>query len=91
MVDLSQAIGNRLNYYKRQRDIIKAHETKAALSRLRKEWLQKQIQTNYQNEYDRIRNILENGKLPGQTRAHLENRQKKLKELGLQALPDRLV
>jgi len=90
-MNLEQAIGNRLNYYKRQRDIIKAHETKAALTRLRKEWLQKQIQTNYQNEYDRIRNILENGKLPGQTRAHLENRIKDLKKLGLQALPDRLV
>lgn len=90
-MNLELAIAHRLNYYKRQRDIIKAHETKAALSRLRKEWLQKQIQTNYQNEYDRIRGILQNGKLPGQTRAHLENRKEELKKLGLQALPDRLV
>ena len=57
-MDLQSAISNRLNYYKQQRNIIKAHQTKAALISLRKDWLDKQNKTNYQQEYDRIRSIL---------------------------------
>ena len=77
-MDLGTAISNRLNYYKQQRNIIKAHQTKAALISLRKDWHQKQIKNNYQNEYDRIRGILEHSVLPGQTREHLEKRREEL-------------
>ena len=56
-MDLQTAIANRLNYYKQQRNIIKAHQTKAALISLRKDWLDKQKKNGYQNEYDRIRGI----------------------------------
>ena len=41
-MNLEQAIGNQLNYYKRQRNIIKAHHTKASLISLRKDWLDRQ-------------------------------------------------
>ena len=85
-MDISQAIANRLHYYKHQRNIIKAHETKAALNHLRREWLEKQKKQNYQNEYDRIRGILSSGHLPGQTTNTLKKREKELEELGAQAL-----
>ena len=82
-MNLEQAIGNRLNYYKRQRNIIKAHQTKASLISLRKEWLDRQKSSNYQNEYDRIRGILQNSSLPGVTKENLNKRVKNLKEMGI--------
>jgi len=82
-MNLEQAIGNQLNYYKRQRNIIKAHHTKASLISLRKDWLDKQTKTNYQNEYDRIRGILTNSVLPGVTKDSLDERVKTLQKMGV--------
>ena len=82
-MNLEQAIGNQLNYYKRQRNIIKAHHTKASLISLRKDWLDRQTKTNYQNEYDRIRGVLTNSMLPGVTKDSLDKRVLKLKEIGV--------
>ena len=82
-MNLEQAIGNQLNYYKRQRNIIKAHQTKASLISLRKDWLEKQSKTNYQNEYDRIRGILMNSVLPGVTKDSLDERVKTLQKMGV--------
>ena len=73
-MDLQTAIANRLNYYKQQRNIIKAHQTKASLISLRKEWLDTQQKNNYQNEYDRIRGILNKSVLPGVTTEHFKKR-----------------
>ena len=82
-MNLEQAIGNQLNYYKRQRNIIKAHHTNASLISLRKDWLDKQSKTNYQNEYDRIRGILMNSVLPGVTKDSLDERVKTLQKMGV--------
>ena len=82
-MNLEQAIENQLNYYKRQRNIIKAHHTKASLISLRKDWLDRQTKTNYQNEYDRIRGVLTNSMLPGVTKDSLDKRVLKLKEIGV--------
>ena len=82
-MNLEQAIGKQLNYYKRQRNIIKAHQTKASLISLRKDWLDKQSKTNYQNEYDRIRGILMNSVLPGVTKDSLDVRVKTLQKMGV--------
>ena len=82
-MNLDQAIENQLNYYKRQRNIIKAHHTKASLISLRKDWLDRQTKTNYQNEYDRIRGILTNSVLPGVTKDSLDTRVKTLKAMGV--------
>ena len=82
-MNLEQAIGNQLNYCKRQRNIIKAHQTKASLISLRKDWLDRQTRTNYQGEYDRIRGILNNSVLPGVTKDSLNQRVKKLEEMGI--------
>ena len=54
-MNLDQAIENQLNYYKRQRNIIKAHHTKASLISLRKDWLDRQTKTNYQKIFQVIR------------------------------------
>ena len=82
-MNLDQAIENQLNYYKRQRNIIKAHHTKASLISLRKDWLDRQTKTNYQSEYDRIRGVLTNSVLPGVTKDSLNARVNKLKEMGV--------
>ena len=78
-MNLDQAIENQLNYYKRQRNIIKAHHTKASLISLRKDWLDRQTKTNYQNEYDRIRGILNDSVQPGVTKDSLNKRVDTLK------------
>ena len=82
-MNLDQAIENQLNYYKRQRNIIKAHHTKASLISLRKDWLDRQTKTNYQGEYDRIRGVLTNSVLPGVTKDSLNKRVKTLKKMGV--------
>lgn len=82
-MDLQTAISNRLNYYKYQRNIIKAHQTKASLISLRKDWLDRQTKTNYQNEYDRIRGILNDSVLPGTSKIHIEKRVKDLEKMGV--------
>ena len=82
-MDINKATNIFLHNMKRERDIMKARETKAGLITLRKHILDKQKRDNYQNEYDRIRGILENSMLPGISKAHLEDRVKKLKDLGV--------
>jgi len=82
-MNLDQAIENQLNYYKRQRNIIKAHHTKASLISLRKDWLDRQTKTNYQGEYDRIRGVLTNSVLPGVTKDSLNKRVETLKKMGV--------
>jgi hypothetical protein len=79
-MNLEQAIGNQLKFYKRQRNIIKAHQTKASLISLRKDWLDRQKASNYQNEYDRIRGILQNSSLPAVTIDSLNKRVDTLKK-----------
>jgi hypothetical protein len=44
-MDRQTSIAHRLNYWKQQRNIIKAHQAKAALVPLRKDWLEKQQKT----------------------------------------------
>ena len=63
---------------------IDAHKTKAASIHLRKQWLEKQKVANYQNEYERIRGMIAQSVVRHgpQTDERLEEREKKLKELG---------
>ena len=77
-MDIDKASSNFLHNMKRQRDILKARETKASLISLRKQWLDKQKRDNYQSEYDRIRGLLESSVLKGTSTKHLEDRQKML-------------
>jgi hypothetical protein len=72
----------KMKYYDNLRRKLKAHETKAALIYLRKQWLDKQTAANHHNEYNRIQALLDNSVLKGVSKAYLENRSMELKRLG---------
>ena len=77
-MDIDKASSNFLHNMKRQRDILKARETKASLISLKNKWRRQQDKLNYQSEYDRIRGLLESSVLKGTSTKHLEDRQNKL-------------
>ena len=81
-MDLDKAIKNNLVYYKRIHEEIKARKTRSSLIHLRKNWLEKQHVSNYQNEYDRIRGILANTQTGYLTADKLRERSATLEKLG---------
>ena len=65
---------------------IEARENKSQSITHRKQWLERQNNANYRNEYDRIRNaldktVLKNSPLPSQTMEKLQQREEELKRL----------
>ena len=58
-----------------------ARENKVANSKKRKEWIKRQNDVNYRNEYDRIRGELGRGRLPFVSILHLRQRQAELERL----------
>jgi hypothetical protein len=88
MDKLSESIQRHLSYYKTIQKQLDAHQTKAASIHLRKQWIEKQKISNYQNEYDRIRGIIDQNiiKAGPNTNEKLEKRAKHLKELGAQII-----
>ena len=56
---LQQSIKNNLNYYEIVQKQLDAHQTKTSSIQIRKKWLERQKLNNYQNEYDRIRGLIE--------------------------------
>ena len=80
--DMQRHITNKLHYFKNLQKQLDAHATKVASIRLRKEWLEKQKKTNYQNEYDRIRGMISENVVKGKSIASLDKRKKELEELG---------
>ena len=72
---------------KHQRNILKARETKVSLIALRNNWKRQQKKLNYQNEYDRIRGLLEESVLKGKSVPHLENRVKTLQNMNVGVRP----
>ena len=79
-MDLQKRIKSNLKYYKRVQAELDVHHTKAKLNYLRNEHLEKQKNNNYQNEYDRVRSILNNSMTAHHTPLH--ERKKKLEALG---------
>ena len=67
-------------------DMADAFQNRTKSVALRKEILEKQKKRNYQSEYDRIRNRVENSATPALTRNHLTTRTAHLKTLGARAL-----
>ena len=53
-------------------------EMKVKNNNLRKEWLERQTNLNYRNEYDRLRGELSHRKIPWKTMHQLEQRQNEL-------------
>ena len=91
-MDIDKATSNFLNNMKRQRDILKARQTKAALISLRKQWSDKQKRDNYQSEYDRIKSLLQqDSMLKGTSKKHIEDRVKTLENMniGIVKRPDK--
>ena len=90
-MDIDKATSNFLNNMKRQRDILKARQTKAALVSLRKQWIDNQNRNNYQSEYDRIKGLFQNSMLKGTSKKHIEDRVKTLEnmDIGIVKRPDK--
>ena len=90
-MDIDKATSNFLNNMKRQRDILKARQTKASLISLRKQWSDKQKRDNYQSEYDRIKSLLQDSVLKGTSKKHIEDRVKTLEnmDIGIVKRPDK--
>ena len=90
-MDIDKATSNFLNNMKRQRDILKARQTKAALVSLKKQWIDNQNRNNYQSEYDRIKSLLQNSMLKGTSKKHIEDRVKTLEnmDIGIVKRPDK--
>ena len=80
------AIKARLDYYKRLKDELEAHKSKAENILLRKKMLDAQRKHNYQLEYDRIRGDLLTNSIIPRTRKHLEKRKLELQALGAKAI-----
>jgi hypothetical protein len=57
---------------------------------IRNQWTQAKTSKNYQTEYDRIRNHLENNLLPHETKEKVKNRKRDLEALGARAI-DKIV
>ena len=86
MLDIDKVV-NRLQHYKHLKKILEAHETRSASIALRKKWYERQRQSNYMNEYSKIRGELSRSVLKGISRAHLEKKEKKtLEALGAVAM-----
>ena len=83
---MQTAITKQLAYYKRVQKEIDARKTKASLIMLRKQWIEKQNITNYQNEYDRIRGILNTSVTGALTNDILNDRKVKLEKIGAKLL-----
>ena len=82
-MDIDKATSSFLNNMKRQRDILKARQTKAALISLKKQWSDKQKRDNYQSEYDRIKSLLQDSVLKGTSKKHIEDRVKTLENMNI--------
>ena len=83
---MQRHITNKLHYFKNLQKQLDAHATKVASIRLRKEWLEKQKKTNYQNEYDRIRGMISENVVKGKSIASLDKRKTDLEKLGALAV-----
>ena len=58
-----------------------ARDTKSKNNTMRKEWLERQTNSNYRNEYDRIRGELSRNKIPYKSMMQLKQREAHLKHL----------
>ena len=80
-------IDNAIKHFKRKKDELEAHQTKAALITLRKSFIENQKRHNYNNEYERLIGILTNKAITHVgTSAQLEARVKHLESLGAKAV-----
>jgi hypothetical protein len=72
-----------LSQLKELNNQIEARLIRTKIIALTNEWKQKQKMRNYQSEYDRIRNELENSALPYQTQDSIKKRKIELEKMGV--------
>ena len=58
-----------------------ANDTKSKNNTMRKQWLERQTNANYRNEYDRIRGDLSHHKIPYRSMMQLMKRESELKHI----------
>ena len=73
-------------YWRRVKNELEAHNTKAASIAMRKNILDAQKRADYQREFENIRGILSHSSLPYETVKRLRERKEKLRELGAKAV-----
>lgn len=81
---ISNLVKNNLIYAKRIQTIMDSHQTKVSSGNTRRNYIQKQKQMNYQNEYDRIRGLMNTNitKYGVDSVSGLKAREKQLLSLG---------
>ena len=80
-------IDNAIKHFKRKKDELEAHQTKAALITLRKSYIENQKRHNYNNEYERLIGVLTNKAIThSANKSQLESRVKVLETLGSKAV-----
>ena len=73
----------RTTNFKRMLKLLEQRQKEMPLLDFRKRVIEKNNQMNYQNEYDRLRNLLHTRTiLPANTKAFIENRKRFLKSMG---------
>ena len=75
-----------LKYYENLQKVLDARATKSADIYRRKKMIDNYNKRNYQLEYDRIRDLVHDKAIIGDTREMLKNRIARLEELGAKAI-----
>ena len=80
-------IDNAIIHFKKKKDELEAHQTKASSITFRNKIIANQKLHNYNNEYERLIGVLTNKTIThSANREQLENRVKQLEKLGARAL-----
>ena len=80
-------IDNAIRHFERKKDELEAHQTKAALITSRKSSIENQKRHNYNNEYERLIDVLTNKAITHSGNSdQLESRIKQLETLGARAV-----
>ena len=80
-------IDNAIKHFKRKKDELEAHQTKAALITLRKSFIENQKRHNYNNEYERLIGVLTNKAITHSgNNKQFEERVKQLEQMGARAV-----
>ena len=84
--NIGKHIGNAIRHFKKKKNELEAHHTKASLINFRNNIIANQKRHNYNNEYQRLIWVLSNKTITHSgNRDQLENRVKQLEKLGARA------
>ena len=80
-------IDKAIKHFKRKKDELEAHQTKASLIMLRKSYIENQRRHNYNNEYERLIGVLTNKTITHSANSgHLKSKVKELEQMGARAI-----